>query len=120
MESTSTSVNVSPLGRSMSVRQINGKRLCDKKQVVGEENKKHFYYMQSSFRFCAGEGVFDSPLCCTLHTRLLTHVQSKAESSQVPDSRKAIIALLKPKGLTLPPSKQPGHQSLPVFQSPWH
>lgn len=54
----------------MSVRQINGKRLCDKKQVVGEENKKHFYYMQSSFQFCAGEGVLDSPLCCTLHTCL--------------------------------------------------
>lgn len=40
----------------MSVRQINGKRLSDKKQVVGEENKKHFDYMQSSFRFGVARG----------------------------------------------------------------
>lgn len=70
MESTSTSVNVSPLGRSMSVRQINGKRLSDKKQVVGEENKKHFDYMQSGFQSGVARGALDSPLCCTLHTCL--------------------------------------------------
>lgn len=112
MESTSTSVNVSPLGRSMSVRQINGKRLSDKKQVVGEENQKLLYYMQSSFRFCAGERVLDSPLCCTLHTCLrLCRVRLTVCGCQTAGRHS------EPRWT---PSRQPGPRSVPASESPWH
>lgn len=70
MESTSTSVNASPLGRSMSVRQINGKRLCEKQ--VGKQ--AFSYTMQSS----SADTIFFDELHSNYHTIIresrLTHL----------------------------------------------
>lgn len=55
-------------------------------------------------------------LCAAPCTHAYT-VLSEAESLQVPESRKATLALVKLKALALQPSKHPGHQSLPIFAS---
>lgn len=102
-------MNVSPLGRSMSVRQINGKRLSDKKQVVGEENKKHFHYMQSGFQFGVARGQWIL-LCAAPCTHAYIPKPEFAGARQQEGNL----------GFVVTNSKQPGHQFSLIFESPWH